>query len=123
MNETGVKKILLLGYDPGLLRSLQDELLDKRFQLDCIQSFEDCLEESLEALNPDIILISVEISSLEGLDLCLRVRQISPTPVLALRIDRTVREKVRRLDLGTDSGFSELLSFSDVIRRIEEATS
>ncbi len=117
------KRILVLGRDPGLLGSLKSNLPARGYQLIYVETLDDGLQESLEALRPDIVLVNIETPSLDGIELCLRVRQMSPAPILVLGNTRTQRDKVRRLDLKSDTGLSEPLSFADLMRRIEEATS
>ncbi len=117
------KRILVLSRDPGLISSLKDNLPERGYQVIYAEIFDEGLRESLEAVHPDIVLVDTVAPSLDGIELSLKVRQMSSAPILMLSNSRTRKDRIRRLDLGAKGGLSEPISFTDLMRRIEEATS
>ncbi len=117
------KRILVLSGDPAMVSSLKDNLPERGYQIVCSEAFDETLKDVIRAIQPDIVLVDVAAPGMDGIEVSLRVRQITPVPVLMLSNSRTTKGRIRRLDLGTRSHLSKPISFDDVVRRIEEATS
>lgn len=117
------KRILVLSRDPAMVSSLKDNLHGRGYQIVCSEAFDDGLEAVLRAMPPDIVLVDIAAPGMEGIEVSLRVRQIAPVPILMLSNSHTRKDRIRRLYLGTRDNLSEPISFDDLLKRIEEATS
>ncbi len=121
------KRILVLSRDPAMVSNLKDNLPERGYQIVCSEAFDEGLKDGIQAMQPDIVLVDIAAPGTDcievSLEVSLRVRQITPVPVLMLSNSQTRKDRIRRLDLGTRSHLSQPISFDDLIRRIEEATS
>ncbi len=117
------KRILVLSRDPAMVSNLKDNLPERGYQIVCSEAFDEGLKDVIQAMQPDIVLVDIAAPGMDGIEVSLRVRQITPVPVLMLSNSQTRKDRIRRLDLGTRSHLSQPISFDDLIRRIEEATS
>jgi two-component system KDP operon response regulator KdpE len=117
------KRILVLSRNPAMVGSLKDNLPAPGYQIVCSEAFAEDLKGVIQAVQPDIVLVDIAAPGMRGIEVSLRVRQITPVPVLMLSNSQTTKGRIRRLDLGTESRLSKPISFDDLVKRIEEATS
>ncbi len=117
------KRILVLSHDPAMFSSLKDNLPDRGYQIVCSEACDEGLKDVIQAIQPDVVLVDIAAPGMDGIEVSLRVRQITPVPVLMLSKSRTSSDQIRRLELGTKSRLSRPISFGDLAKRIKEATS
>jgi DNA-binding response OmpR family regulator len=68
---------------------------------------------------PDLILLDVMLPSLDGIELCRRLRAESEAPVIMLTARSTEDDKVAGLDAGADDYISKPFSPRELVARIE----
>ena len=51
---------------------------------------------------PDLVVLDVAMPPPDGFEVCRRIREISPVPILMLTVRDAASDKVRALDLGAD---------------------
>ena len=78
---------------------------------------------------PDLVLLDINMPSLDGFEVCRRLREWSEVPIIMLSARADETDKVKCLDLGADDyltkpfGTGELLArVRAVLRRTKEAT-
>jgi two-component system, OmpR family, KDP operon response regulator KdpE len=80
--------------------------------------------EALAAIDqrqPDTVVLSVDLPSGDGIDLCRRVRARTRTPVIAISESDDETRKVATLDAGADDYLTMPLSMPEVLARIRVA--
>ena len=115
-------KILLIGDEPNILRTLKRNLLSRGYEvllaLDDQEAFEIARQQPLDLfiLNLDFTTINVD-----GLAVCRGLRQLSQSPVIVLSAIGTDSTKVQALDLGADDYVVLPFSMDEFLARVRSA--
>jgi DNA-binding response OmpR family regulator len=112
-------KILAIGSDLVLLRLLEQELSDD-YEVASTQHTGVSLKDVLYQERPDFILLDIMMPSLDGIGICLHLRQWTQLPIMMLSIWGTGDGMVRGLNLGSDSYLTEPFSIDELKARINE---
>ena len=106
------KKILLVGDNLELCSSLQKELTTVGYEMALIDDLGEKLHEVINGYLPDLIVIEAQDYT-QGLELSLRIRNWSSSPILVLRISNA-DSKVRMMDLKSDTLYTEPFSTEEL---------
>ena len=117
------RKILVISEDPALINTLEENFPGSGYQVIYTEQAGDGLKKVLELLNPDLIIVDIVMPRMEGVELCLLIRQWCSAPILMLTAWRARSDSIRKLDLSRESCLSEPFSFPELIKRIERALS
>ena len=115
-------KILLIGDEPNILRTLKRNLLSRGYEvllaLDDQEAFEIARQQPLDLfiLNLDFTTVTVD-----GLAVCRGLRQLSQSPVIVLSAIGTDSTKVQALDLGADDYVVLPFSMDEFLARVRSA--
>lgn len=66
----------------------------------------------------DLVLLDLGLPTLDGIEVCRRIRESSHTPVLALTARASVEDRVRGLDAGADDYLSKPFSLAELLARV-----
>ncbi len=77
---------------------------------------ETCLELVREQL-PDLVVLDVQMPSIDGFETLRRLRQISEVPVIMLTVQADEADRIRGLDLGADDYMAKPFSPAELISR------
>src|SRR6202042_2033028 len=94
-------QILVIDDDPGLLSVCTVGLRAFGHQVLTAETGNDGISQAAVA-GPDIIVLDLGLSDLDGLDVCRRIRAWSDVPIIVLSADGTESRKVDALDHGAD---------------------
>jgi DNA-binding response OmpR family regulator len=111
-------KVLVVEDDPGILRTVADNLRFERY--DVITATDG---ETAYALHrreqPDLIVLDLMLPRLSGLELCRRLRaEDEQVPVLMLTARGEEADRVRGLDVGGDDYVSKPFSVPELMARV-----
>ena len=98
-----VVRILLIGDEPNLLRTLRRNLLGRGY--DVLLALDDCeAYEIAETHGPDLFVLNLDFTSVhvDGLQICADLRQRSQSPIIVLSAVGSEGTKIRAFDLGAD---------------------
>jgi CheY-like chemotaxis protein len=73
-------KVLAVTRDPVLVSFLQKEIKDSQYEISNTSNHGAQLKEVLDRENPDFIIIDIVMPSLDGIGMCLQLRQWTQTP-------------------------------------------
>jgi two-component system KDP operon response regulator KdpE len=76
---------------------------------------------ALDRGRPDTVMLSIDLPSGDGIDLCKRIRVRNRTPVIAISESDDETRKVAALDAGADDYLTMPLSMPEVLARIRVA--
>ena len=113
-------KILAVGSDPELLGLLQQELNNDGYEVVSTQDTGAGLRDELHQENPDFIILDVMMPNLDGIGICLHLRQWTQVPIMMLSTWGTLDGTVRGLDLGAESYLTEPFGIDELRAQIQE---
>jgi len=114
-------KILVISSDPAMLGFLQQNLVESEYQLVSAPHDEEELGVVLEEEHPDLVILDIMMPGMDGIRICLQIRQVSQVPVMMLSAWGTGGNMVRGLDLSTDTYLTEPFDIDGLIARITES--
>lgn len=117
------KKILVVDDDPKIGDLLSDILEENDFQVEVAPSTEDAWEKVIR-LDPDLILLDVEIPLKGGFEFCREIKEKEPyqrIPIIFLTVRGQEMDKVSALTLGGDDFIVKPFQQRELLARIHVA--
>jgi len=71
-----------------------------------------------EAERPDLVILDVEMPPPDGFEVCRRIREVSPVPILMLTVRDATLDKVHALDLGADDYLTKPFEHPELLARL-----
>ena len=118
---TAKTKTLVISSDPVMLRFLQQNLNGNNYHVATTQNTGDSLRAVLDKELPDIAILDIMMPDMDGIEVCLEIRQWSQIPIIMLSAWGAGEGKVRGLDLSAESYLTEPFSIDELIARIKDA--
>lgn len=69
-------------------------------------------------VRPDLVVLDVEMPPPNGIEVCQRIRRVSPVPILMLTVRGGMLDRVRALDLGADDYLTKPFEHSELFARL-----
>ena len=113
-------KILAVGNDPELLGLLQQELNDDTYEVVSTQDTGAGLRDELHEQLPDFIILDIMMPTLDGIEICLHLRQWTQVPIMMLSKWDTKDGMVRGLNLGSENYLTEPFGIEELKVRIKD---
>jgi two-component system KDP operon response regulator KdpE len=112
--------ILIIDDEIQIQRALRTILTEKQFQVSTASRGEDGL--ALAAANePDLIILDLGLPDMDGVEVCMRLREWTQTPVIILSVRDSERQKVAALDQGADDYLTKPFSIEELLARVRVA--
>lgn len=111
------KDILIVEDDNVILRILELELKYEGYTFDVAQDGREGLE-LFEKNNYNIILLDIMLPSINGLELCRKIRIQSNVHIIMLTAKRDVTDRVIGLDTGADDYITKPFEIEELLARI-----
>ena len=113
-------KILTVTRDPVLASLLQQELNDGKYEIVNTQRTGIYLKDVLDAEQPEFIILDIVMPTLDGIGICLQLRQWTQAPIMMLSTWGTGDGTVRGLNLGSENYLTEPFGVDILKKRINE---
>ncbi len=113
-------KILTISRDPVLVNFVERELSDGKYETVNTQHNGIQLKDIIDVEQPSFIILDIVMPSLDGIGVCLQLRQWTQTPVIMLTTWDTVDGQVRGLNLSSDSYLTEPFDGDILKKRIKD---
>jgi two-component system KDP operon response regulator KdpE len=112
------KRILVVDDEPPIQRTLRRNLMASGYEVLIAENGAQALEIALQH-QPDLILLDLYMpGDISGLDVCVRVREVSRVPIIVLSAANEEKLKVRALDLGADDYLTKPFSQEELQARV-----
>ena len=72
-----------------------------------------------EEVAPDLIILDVQMPPPNGFEVCRRIRELSPVPILMLTVRDSTFDKVRAFDLGADDYLTKPFDHLELLARLK----
>ena len=112
-------RILAITSDSILVNFLQQELSDDDFEIVSTRHTGIQLKDVIEMEEPDFIILDIMMPTLDGIGICLQLRQWTQLPILMLTTWGTTDGTLRGLNLGADDYLTEPFGIDALKERIE----
>ena len=112
-------RILAITSDSILVNFLQQELSDDDFEIVSTRHTGIQLKDVIEMEEPDFIILDIMMPTLDGIGICLQLRQWTHLPILMLTTWGTTDGTLRGLNLGADDYLTEPFGIDALKERIE----
>lgn len=111
------KKMLAADDEPGIIHLLKDYFEMQDYQVIEAENGMEVLEKI--SLNPDIILLDVNMPGLDGFEVCERIRAHVSCPILFLTAKIEEADRIKGLMLGGDDYILKPFSIEELGARVE----
>lgn len=113
-----MKHIIVIIEDEEAIRGLLTLFLENRsFEVYQAASGEVGLE-LVQKLKPDLILLDIEMPTMDGFEVCAKIRAMMNVPIIFISSRRTLEDKVKSFDLGGDDYLTKPFDFAELEARI-----
>ena len=114
-------KILTVTSDQGLMNFLRQGLGNGEFEVVNTEHTGIQLKDIIEMEEPEFIILDIGMPALDGIGICLQLRQWTQLPILMVTTWSTGEGTVRGLNLGSDDYLTEPFG-ADMLKKRIEAT-
>jgi two-component system, OmpR family, KDP operon response regulator KdpE len=115
-------KIVLIGDEPNILRTLRRNLLGRGY--DVLIALDDVETYELAAqTKPDLFVLNLDFATvqIDGLEICARLRRLSQSPIIVLSALGSEKMKIQALDLGADDYLVMPFSMEEFLAHVRSA--
>lgn len=111
-------KILVIEDEENIASFIKMELVYEGYEVDNSYDGKEGLEKALNG-KYDLIILDLMIPSLNGLEVCRRVRKVKNIPIIMLTARDSVMDKVSGFQMGADDYVVKPFAIEELLARIE----
>lgn len=112
--------IFVIDDEPQLRRAMKATLSSIGYTVVEAKAGEEALA-TIDDLQPDLVLLDLNMPGLGGLETCRAVRERSDVPIIILSVRNTEPDKVQALDAGADDYVTKPFGIQELLARIRAA--
>lgn len=112
--------ILVVDDEPQITRVLKTTLSSHGYGVRSAGDGQQALDE-MRSWPPDLIITDLRMPTMDGLELCRRVRKDSRIPIIVLSVKGEEPIKVEALDAGADDYITKPFSVNELLARVRAA--
>lgn len=94
-----MEKILIIEDDKTIREELSILLTNNNYIVSSIEEFLD-IENSIKDINPDLILLDINLSNTEGFEVIKKIKKVTLKPVIFVTSRNTLEDELRSLNSG-----------------------
>jgi len=111
------QRILVVDDEPQITRVLRRSLISQGYDVRIASDGESALQTFGDWL-PDLVVTDLAMPSMNGLELCRKLRAISEVPIIVLSVRGEEKTKVEALDCGADDYVTKPFGMDELLARI-----
>jgi two-component system KDP operon response regulator KdpE len=109
--------ILVVDDEPQILRVMRTGLPPRGYEVRTALGGKEALEELLKEM-PDLVILDLVMPGMSGLEVCQRVREFTPIPIIILSAKGSESDKVAALDSGADDYVTKPFGMNELLARV-----
>ena len=113
-------RILVVDDEPQITRVLRRSLATRGYEVQVAADGEEALDLFRHWV-PDLVITDLSMPHIGGLELCRRLRTISPVPIIVLSVKGEEWIKVEALDAGADDYVTKPFGMAELFARVRAA--
>lgn len=110
-------KVIIIEDEAEIVSFLKPELIYEGYEVDCANDGRVGFDK-IQNGNYDIILLDIMLPSLNGIEICRRVRKFSNIPIIMLTARDQIADKVTGLDNGANDYLTKPFSIEELLARM-----
>ncbi len=111
------KKVLVIDDDPDLQNLIKAILDPTEFTVYVASSGEDGLKKAY-AIHPDLAILDVNMSGMDGFEVCSRIREFSNFPIMMLTARAQEKDLLHGFNVGVDDFLGKPFSRNELLARV-----
>jgi len=112
--------ILVIDDEPQIQRAIRTILTEKGFKVTTASRGGEGL--TLAAANePNIVILDLGLPDMDGVEVCMRLREWTQCPIIILSVRDSERDKVAALDKGADDYLTKPFGIEELLARVRVA--
>ena len=111
------QKILVIEDEDGIIHLLNLYLKDAGYSVSVAKDGADGLELHARE-HPDLVILDIMLPTIDGFEICRRIRAWSKTPILMLTARSSEDDRIQGLDLGADDYLVKPFSPRELVSRV-----
>ena len=113
-----MKKILMVEDETSISYFIKGELEYEGYSVCIKEDGREGLEEALKN-EYDLIILDIMLPSMNGFEICRRIKKVKITPIIMLSARDSVMDKVNGLQIGADDYIPKPFAIEELLARIE----
>lgn len=113
-----MKSILIVEDEPNISDFIKEELEYEGYNVSIKEDGRKGLEEALRN-EYDLVILDVMLPSMNGFEICRRLKREKQSPVIMLSAKDSVMDKVNGLQIGADDYIAKPFAIEELLARIE----
>ena len=113
-------RILMVDDEPQITRVMRVSLGAQGFDVRTAADGEAAMD-LVKDWRPDLLVTDVTMPHVDGIELCRRVRAVSPIPIIVLSVKDDERAKIDALDAGADDYVTKPFNMNELLARVRAA--
>jgi two-component system KDP operon response regulator KdpE len=109
--------ILVVDDESQITRVLRTSLSAQGYDIRIANSGE-MAQEIMKDWSPNLIITDLSMPSIDGIELCSRVRAVSQVPIIVLSVRDKEHQKVQALDAGADDYVTKPFGMNELLARV-----
>ncbi len=114
------QRILVVDDETQIARVLRRGLSAHGYEVQTANNGEEALD-TFSQWPADLVITDLSMPQMAGLELCRRLRKLSPVPIIVLSVKGEERTKVEALDSGADDYITKPFGMDELLARIRAA--
>ncbi|MDQ7785131.1 MAG: response regulator transcription factor [Desulfomonilaceae bacterium] len=111
-------RILLVDDDVDILRILEDNLNLDGYLVTAVSTGKDA-EDSFSRQEPDLVILDLTLPDIDGIQICLSIREKSDVPIIMLTARDRIPDKVLGLETGADDYMVKPFDYLELAARVK----
>lgn len=111
-------RILLVDDEPSIVKFLRANLEAKDYGVLAATNGAEALQ-AFEMTLPDLVILDIMMPKMDGFEVCQRIREWSPAPIIMLSALGDEGDKVKCLELGADDYITKPFGAGELIARVK----
>ena len=111
------KHILLVDDDPMILKFTSANLRARGYEVSMAEDGESALKMVRESA-PDLVILDILMPEMDGFEVCRRLREWSPVPILVLTAIGETNARWQLLQLGANDYMAKPFDIAELLKRV-----
>ncbi|MEP1094444.1 MAG: response regulator transcription factor [Cyclobacteriaceae bacterium] len=113
-----MKKVLIIEDDAEIINLLEIHLHDLSLEVVKAMDGKEGLDKAVE-LKPDLIILDISLPTMDGIEVCQKIRATQSTPIIMLTAKSEEIDRVIGLEVGADDYITKPFSIREFIARVK----